>query len=97
MRSRIFRFGLVGIALCSVVVISFPSFSSPTGFTSRLQAVDRARKGDRVSVDPLLSQSHPKSQPVLIGEGKRVPVGCDRAFSSMSSPQFLGLYGRCAV
>ena len=65
MRSRLFRFGLVGIALCSVVVISFPSFSSPTGFTSRLQAVDRARKGDRVSVDPLLSKKSPKIAPSI--------------------------------
>jgi hypothetical protein len=96
MRSRILRYGLVGIALCSIVVISFPSLSSP-GLTSKPQAVDRARKGDRLSVAPLPSKSLPKSQPILVGVGKRVPIGCDRAFSSMSSAQFLGLYGRCAV
>jgi hypothetical protein len=97
MRSRILRYGLVGIALCSIVVISFPSLSSPTGLTSKPQAVDRARKGDRLSVAPLPSKRPPKSQPVLVGVGKRVPVGCDRAFSSMAPAQVLGIYGRCAV
>jgi 2,4-dienoyl-CoA reductase-like NADH-dependent reductase (Old Yellow Enzyme family) len=28
---------------------------------------------------------------------KRVPVGCDRAFGSMSSSQFATLFGRCLV
>jgi hypothetical protein len=97
MRSRIIRYGLVGIALCSIVVISLPSLSSPTGLTSKPQAVDRARKGDRLSLAPLPSKSLPKWQRLLVGAGTRVPVGCDRAFSSMSSAQFLGLYGRCAV
>jgi hypothetical protein len=97
MRSRIIRFGLVGIALCSIVVISFPSFSSPTGLISKPQTVERTHKGDRLTVATAPSKNHAKSQPLLVGAGKRVPVGCDRAFSSMSSPQFLGLYGRCAV
>ena len=37
------------------------------------------------------------SLPSLPRAHKKVPVGCDTAFSSVSSPQFATVYGRCLV
>jgi hypothetical protein len=97
MRRALVRSGLIGTALCSIVVISFPSFSSTAGLNVKPQAVERAHKGDRLAIAPPVVKTDPRSQPTLVRSGNKVPMGCDRAFSSMSSPEFLGLYGRCAV
>jgi hypothetical protein len=93
MRRTITRLAIVATALCSIVLISFPSFPSTLG----PQLVDRALKGDRLTNAPAPAKNEPKSQPSLERAGKQVPMGCDRAFSSMSAPQFSTLFGRCLV
>ena len=98
MRRTITRIAIVGTALCSIVLISFPSFPSTLGIVSKPILVDRALKGDRLSnasVAPI--KNGPKSQPSLVRTEKRVPVGCDRAFSSMSPSDFSTIFGRCLV
>ena len=95
MRRTVLRFAIVATALCSIVVVSFPSFPSTLGLVSKPQVVDRALKGDQLNSTP--AKNGPKSQPALVRTGKQVPMGCDRAFSSMSSAQFSSLYGRCMV
>jgi hypothetical protein len=97
MRRTIMRLAIVSPALCSIVLISFPSFPSTLGMVSKPQLVDRALKGDRLTNAPAPGKNGPKSQPSLERAGKQVPVGCDRAFSSTSSPQFSTLFGRCLV
>ena len=93
MRKTVPRLAVVATALCSIVLISFPSF--PSTVVSKPQVVDRALKGDQLNSTP--AKNGPKSQPALVRTGKQVPMGCDRAFSSMSSAQFSSLYGRCMV
>jgi hypothetical protein len=95
MRQTITRLTIVATALCSITLISFPSFPSTLGIVFKPQLVDRALKRDRLT--NALAKNGVKSQPALVRTGKQVPVGCDRAFSSMSAPQFSTLYGRCMV
>jgi hypothetical protein len=90
MRKVVMRSVFLGAATSAAVLISFPSFPDTSGFISKPQAVDRALKGDRFTIAPGPS-------PALVRAGKRVPVGCDRAFSLMSAPQFSSLFGRCVV
>jgi hypothetical protein len=90
MNRTVVRVALVATAICSMVLISFPSFPSTHGIDFKPQPVNRALKGDRPTIAPAR-----KSQPPLERAGKQMPVGCDRAFSSMSSAQFSSLYGRC--
>jgi hypothetical protein len=97
MRRTITRLAIVGTALCSIVLISFPSFPSTLGMISKPILVDRTLKGDRLSDTSAPTKHGPKSRPSLVRAGKRVPVGCDRAFSSMSSPHFSTMFGRCLV
>ena len=95
MRRTVLRLAVVATALCSIVLISFPSFPSTLGVVSKLQVVDRALKGDRLPNARAPAKNGPKSNPSLERTGNRVPLGCDRAFSSMSGPQFSTLFGRC--
>ena len=97
MRRTVLRLAVVATALCSIVLISFPSFPSSLGLVSKPQVVDRALKGDRLTNAPAPVKNGPKSNSSLERTGNRVPMGCDRAFSSMSSAQFSSLYGRCMV
>jgi hypothetical protein len=99
MRRTIARLAIVLMALCSIVLISFPSFPSTLGIAFKPQSLDRALKGDRPTNAPALAptKNGPKSQPSLERASKRVPMGCDRAFSSMSAPQYSTLFGRCLV
>ena len=96
MRRTITRLAIVSTALCSIVLISFPSFPSALGIVPKPQFVDRALRGDRANA-PAPGKNGPKSLPSLERAGKQVPMGCDRAFSSTSAPQFSALFGRCLV
>ena len=93
MRKTVLQFVFLGAATSAAIVISFPSFPNTLGFVSKPQVVDRALKGDRLTIEPATA----KKSPSLVRTGKRIPMGCDRAFSSMSSPQFSSLFGRCVV
>ena len=94
MRKTVTRCAVVVTALSLIVVVSFPS---TVGIISP-QLVDRALKGDRLTITnaPAVGKIGSKSQPSFVSAHK-VPIGCDRAFSSMSSPQFSTIFGRCLV
>ena len=88
----------VTVALLSITLISFPSFPNTIGFSP--QTVNRELKGDRqrtTAPKPLPTKDRPLSLPSLSRAHKKVPVGCDTAFGSVSSPQFATVYGRCLV
>jgi hypothetical protein len=91
--NTIVRVAVVAGAICSIVLISFPSFPSAHGIF-KPQPVNRALKGDRPTTAPAQVKNGRKSQPSLERAGKQVPLGCDRAFSSMSSAHST-LFGRC--
>ena len=97
MRKTVTQCAIVAAALCSIIFVSCPSFPSTLGIVSEPQSVDRFHKGDRVTNAPTATKNGPTSQPSLVGTGKQVPIGCDRAFSSTSSPQFSTIFGRCLV
>src|SRR5262249_52303679 len=83
MRRTITRLAIVATTLCSIALISFPSFPSTLGIVFKPQLVDRALKGNRLSNASAPSENGHKSQPSLMRTGKNVPLGCDRAFSSI--------------
>jgi len=86
----------VGLALFAASFISLPSFPHGT-FTSASPSVDRALKGDRLrSISPAVfpHQLGLRSLPSTQGN---IPVGCDRAFSAISSPQLAHVFGRCVA
>ena len=97
MRKSVMRRTILATALCTITLISFPSFPSTLGIVSKPQLVDRALKGDRLTNAPAPAKNGPKSQPSLQRADRQVPMGCDRAFSSMSSRQFSMIFGRCLV
>ena len=97
MRRTITRLAIVGTALCSIVLISLPLFPSTLGMISKPILVDRTLNGDRLSNTSAPTKQGPKSRPSLMRAEKRVPVGCDRAFSSMSRSDFSPIFGRCLV
>jgi hypothetical protein len=97
MRRTVVRLAVVATAICSIVLVSFPSFPSAHGIDFKPQSVNRALKGDRPTTAPAHTKNTGKSQPSLERAGKKPPVGCDRAFSSMSPPQFSSLFGRCVA
>jgi hypothetical protein len=94
MNTTIVRVAVIAAAICSIVLISFPSFPSAHGIDFKPQPVNRALKGDRPTTAPAQVKNGRKSQPSLERAGKQVPLGCDRAFSSMSSAHST-LFGRC--
>ena len=89
------RYAIAVTALFLVICASFPSFPNTVTTTSNQQFVDRAHKTDRMKNGPTAAKTQP--HPSLMRAEKRVPIGCDRAFSSMSSSQFLTTFGRCLV
>jgi hypothetical protein len=97
MRAKLVRIAMTGATLCLIALISFPSLPSASGLAFGPHTVNRAIKGDRLVVSSQTISRSSKAQPSLLKAEKQVPVGCDRAFSSMSSAQFKNLYGRCAA
>ena len=96
MRKTVTRCTVIVVALFSIILVSFPLFPSTAGIVFNPQLVDRTLKGDRLTNTPAAGKIGSKSQPSLV-RAHKVPMGCDRAFSSMSSPQFSTIFGRCLV
>jgi hypothetical protein len=70
---------------------------SPAGGRLKVMTSLRALKGDRLTNIPVRTKDAPMLQPSLDRASERVPMGCERAFSSMSAAQFSTLFGRCVV
>jgi len=72
-----------------------PSFEP--GATQRTPpvSVNRFRKGDRLPLHPGTSDS--LKSPNGLQTQERAPLGCDPAFSPVSSPAPVIVYGRCTV
>ena len=56
---------------------------------------DEIASAIRKTLETLPKGATPASHPALVRTGKHVPPVCDRAFSSMSSPEFSSFFGRC--
>jgi hypothetical protein len=58
------RLTLIASALCSVGLISFPTF--PSTLVSKPDLVNRSLKGNRLNVTPLAVKKNARSQPALV-------------------------------
>jgi hypothetical protein len=97
MRPILFARGAAVVAALLIAsFISFPSFPSTGLFTVSPPIVDRTLKGDRlplwVSPDRIGVPAAPMRQ-----TREKVPVGCDGAFSPVSSPRLANVFRRCTV
>jgi hypothetical protein len=90
------RAAAVMVALFGASFISFPSFPSAGLFRVNPPTVDRTFKGDRL---PLAASAHKIGAPTSATQQSREKalVGCDGAFSSISSPPPANVFRRCTV
>jgi hypothetical protein len=102
--SRLLVIRVLGaVALCSSALIlvglaPFPGAPAAAGVSSPIATitVNRFRKGDRLPLFP--SQATRRDvKPQGLESPQRIPVGCDPAFSPVSTPSLSMVYGRCMV
>jgi hypothetical protein len=94
---------IIGAAAVAAVVVNAPaaggvsvtSISAPT--SDRLVSVNRANKGDRLSQVHAERPSHSSPSTEAVVAPKRVPLGCDPAFSPVADPARGNIYKRCMV
>jgi hypothetical protein len=102
--------GAFGIVALTVLLVSLDPLlgavpSAGTGASERTQAVsvNRFRKGDRLplvqpgALNGRTNQGVWRGRPIPDGlqTQKKTPIGCDPAFSPVSSPARAVIYGRC--
>lgn len=98
----VLRSAAVAAALLTASLISFPSFPNPAaGWLTSNPAisVNRALKGDRLPLLPA-AQPHGLGSPLSPAQSQpqeKPPVGCDGAFSPISSPRLANIFRRCLV
>jgi hypothetical protein len=103
MRGIIFvRFAAVSGALLVASFVSFPSFPhAGAGWSDSNPpaAVDRTFKGDRLPVVTPIAQPRQQNVPELPRSRsvEKAPLGCDAAFSSISTPRPANVFRRCTV
>jgi hypothetical protein len=84
--------GLVFMTAGALATVTAPNGSG--GEHAALVSVDRANKGDRLP-DALRPKAHLNTS--LLITTKRLPLGCDPAFSSLADPTRAHIYMRCTV
>ena len=64
-----------------------------------LVSVNRASKGDQLrGISTAASNQKASASPAMSSApAKRVPIGCDRAFSPFADPMHASIYKRCAA
>lgn len=99
---RLFWVRVTGVLFALLVAsfISFPSFPKGIFVSGSPQSVNRSLKGDRLpSISPAVFP-HELGLPLVPNipaqtRRKKIPLGCDASFSSVSSPQLAHVFGRC--
>ena len=92
---------ILGAAIAAVAMnaavggVSGTSISAPT--SDRLVSVNRINKGDRLPQAPAERLSHSSPSTEAVVPPKRVPLGCDPAFSPVADPVRGSIYRRCLV
>jgi hypothetical protein len=98
MRPVMFVRGAAVLAVLAASFISLPSFPSVGLFTENPIAVDRTLKGDRLPRrDGANNVETPKIETPARQTREKVPLGCDGAFSPISSPRLANVFRRCTV
>ena len=96
------RFASVALALGLASFIAFPSVpnSAPLWLTTTPPvSVDRAFKGDRLPLVTPINKSQQFGAPAKPEQARfeKIPVGCDPAFSAISTPRRANIFRRCTV
>ena len=102
--ARLFYLSVAGVAALAALafflvgfapLLSAAPFSPGVSDRAAAVSVNHFRKGDRLPLrDSRAVQPDPQMLDGLEIQGK-VPVGCDPAFSPVTSPALSSLYGRC--
>jgi hypothetical protein len=95
--------GMLSLALFTAALVSIPSF--PTTGAGLLSSgpttvVNRALKGDRLSILGPTARQHEfgsssPASPLGAQQPAKIPPGCDPAFSPISSPRLARVFKRC--
>lgn len=93
--------GVCSLVLFTSALLVFPSLPTTGAGLSTAPSrvlVDRTHKGDRL---PLAKPANEADQgtpsPVRTLPQRKIPAGCDPAFSPISSPQLAHVFRRCVV
>ena len=92
--------GLLVLSFFLVGLIPFLSAAPSAGaaFLTRTTAtVDRTFKSDRLPMPSKINSALTKNEPQRSHGAKKIPDGCDRSFSPISSPRLAYVYGRCTT
>ena len=96
------RVGGVLFAVFAASFIAFPSFPNGIFVSGAQQSVNRTLKGDRLpSISPAVFP-HELGSPLIPNLPaqtfrRKIPLGCDAAFSPISSPKLAHVFGRCTA
>jgi hypothetical protein len=87
-------------AVVAAVAMNGPQAGGASGTTAAtssegLVSVNRVNKGDRLSRSPVDRLSHNSTSMESVVPLKRVPLGCDPAFSPFADPALAHIYKRC--
>ena len=92
---------IITVAVACVVMSGLVAASSVSGMsisTTSVEAtvsVNRANKGDRLIQTSTDRPSHNSTSIEVVVPHKRVPLGCDPAFSPFADPALAHIYKRC--
>ena len=91
--------GILTLAWWIMGAAPLSNVTAPAGLTSSAPqfTVNQLRKGDRLPVIKHPAMSHDLPVPQSLQNEKKVPLGCDRAFSAVAAPAVQSIYGRCLV
>ncbi len=107
-RVFVVRVACVALALIAASLISLPPITSfigsavaNFGMAANATVSNRALKGDKLPVAETRRRPHELEMPASPlpsqAHDQKVPVGCDSAFSSISSPPRANIFRRCMV
>jgi hypothetical protein len=89
---------IIAFALLTAAVVSFPTMpTTGAGFSSTrpVVVVNRALKGDRLAIANPAASSQDVETPFPAVTPRKIPAGCDHAFSPMSAPPLAEQFFRC--
>ena len=89
---------IIAFALPTAAVVSFPTMPTKgAGFSSTrpVVVVNRALKGDRLAIAKPAASSQDVETRFPAVTPRKIPIGCDHAFSPMSAPPLAQQFFRC--
>jgi hypothetical protein len=93
--------GVITVAVACVVMSDLVAAGSVSGMSTSattpeaLVSVNRVNKGDRLTRTSTDRSSHNSTSIEVVVPHKRVPLGCDPAFSPFADPALAHIYKRC--